>query len=62
LLTNNEIEANGGNYLIIADLLSKREELQVIGRIGRLGARGKWHYVLYEHGCVDNPDVYISTF
>jgi hypothetical protein len=40
--TNDEIDSNGGSFLIIAEVFSKRSEEQIIGRIGRLNTKGRW--------------------
>ena len=34
----------------MTDVFSKRSEEQIIGRFGRLGRKGKFHYALYNPG------------
>ena len=45
-----DIDSNGGNYLILADIFSKRQEEQLIGRVGRLNNNGAYRYIVYRHG------------
>ncbi len=52
--TNDEIESNGGSFLMILDVFSKRSEEQIKGRIGRLNTKGKWQRVLYSQGSKDS--------
>ncbi|CDW82389.1 UNKNOWN [Stylonychia lemnae] len=60
--TNDEIESNGGSYLIIADVFSKRSEEQIIGRVGRLNTKGKWQRILYQQGIKDSAEQHILQF
>lgn len=54
--TNDEINSNGGSFLIIGDVFTKRSEEQIIGRVGRLNTKGKWQRILYEHGTKDSAE------
>ena len=54
--TNDEINSNGGSFLIIADVLTKRSEELLIGRVGRLNTEGKWQRILYELGTKDSTE------
>lgn len=54
--TNDEIDSNGGSYLIIADVFTTRSEEQIRGRVGRLNTNGKWQRILYEQGIKDSAE------
>jgi hypothetical protein len=61
LKTSEEIERNGGNYLIITDVFSRRSEQQVINRTGRLNNRGSWRYQLCVIGSLDSVKLVIES-
>ena len=59
--TNEKIERNGGNYLIITDVFSRRSEQQVINRTGRLNNRGSWRYQLFVPRSLDSVKLVIES-
>ena len=59
--TSEEIERNGGNSLIIADVFSRRSEQQVINRTGRLNNSGSWHYQLFVPRSLDSVKLVIES-
>jgi len=55
------IESNGGNYLIVGDVFSSRSLEQIIGRVGRLGKRGRWHHFLIDKSTQLGVKAYIEN-
>ncbi|KEJ82377.1 hypothetical protein OXYTRIMIC_535 [Oxytricha trifallax] len=54
--SSREIEDNGGIYLIIADIFSKKSTQQIVGRVGRLENKGQWRHVLWMRGSQDTVE------
>ncbi|KEJ83129.1 preprotein translocase subunit SecA [Oxytricha trifallax] len=51
-----EIEDNGGLYLIISDVFSKRQTEQIIGRVGRLENKGQYRHMILISGSQDTVE------
>ncbi|KEJ82723.1 hypothetical protein OXYTRIMIC_229 [Oxytricha trifallax] len=54
--SSREIEDNGGIYLLICDIFSKKSTQQIIGRVGRLENKGQWKHVLWQACCLDTVE------